>query len=185
MSNLDNILKKITGEAEAKRETILNQAREEAQKILEAQRIKVDNQREQAIRKAEEEGKNIVNRLIAGEKNKIRNEILMAKQGILDRVFSLAKDDFKAYPADSIIKDIEKAKEELPDGEWALILPKRYEDDLNLQKLNAKFDESLSSGFKLIQGNVVYNYDYSIFVDAKREDIEGEIAEFLFSSKEV
>ena len=97
----------------------------------------------------------------------------------------MAKDDFKAYPADSIIKDIEKAKEELPDGEWALILPKRYEEDLNLQKLNAEFDESLSSGFKLIQGNVVYNYDYSIFVDAKREDIEGEIAEFLFSSKEV
>ncbi len=193
MSNLDNLISKITSDCDEKANQIIKTANEEASDIIRQSAEAAEKEKAAILNDAKSEAEKAAERIISGKKLQIRDESLNAKREAINRVFDFAlqklnqmsKDDYKKFLCANL------ASLDLTGGE--LILPPQYginnevelrdflrdckkADDLKLRDGTKKID----GGFILIQGGIEYNYTFETLLGYHRYELESEITKILF-----
>ena len=183
MSNLENLTQKIIEDAKEKADEIKTNAEKKANALV-VNRVKEANERkEKIIDKATQEAKTMKERVVSSAELKIRDEKLVVKHLVLEKVFETAKKellniDDKAY-SDFIktsLKEIDYSKAAIinvPTGK------KKMTETLGTG-LKVVEDDSLESGFMIFDEKIIYNYTFESLVDEIRDELEASIAQKLF-----
>ncbi|MDR1690112.1 MAG: V-type ATP synthase subunit E [Clostridiales bacterium] len=185
MSGLDNILKKISQDAQ-----------EAAAKIEKDASDKAELEKAKVIEEANAEGARILaeadvlaqrtkEQIVTGTGLKVRNEKLTAKQEIIDRVFAeslkrlnnMEFDDFENFIAAFL------SKAEIKQGD-SVILPEKYLG-LNTSKISAKLspytgERTVTGGFILVSGGIEQNNTFAALLDFNKSDLEPLVIKELF-----
>lgn len=183
MSNLENITQKI-----------LNDANDEVEKIKEITQTKIDEIIRPRIVEAEKVKEKILERAgldAVSERDKVlssaelstRDNILRAKQEVMNKVFEISKGKLKDLSDEDYEKFIKDrlSQMKLKGGEKILIQEGR--------KIDKAFDgielseEKVSSGFAILDGKTLMNFNFDDLVEFNRHDLEGEIAKLLFDKE--
>ena len=183
MSNLENLTQKIIDDAQEKANGIRTNADNKA-KVLVSSRVKEANDRkEKILEKAALEAAMMKERVISSAELKIRDEKLVVKHAVLDKVFQASKEellnlDDKGYF--NIVKNL--LKEITYSNKAVLNVPKGKRIVLDSLESNIKIveDESIESGFMIFDEDIIYNYKFDSFVDEIREEVEALIVQKLF-----
>ncbi|WP_180339352.1 V-type ATP synthase subunit E [Peptoniphilus catoniae] len=165
MSNIDNIIDKIKSDSDIAAQDIIENAREEAKKLLEDTEKNAKLEAENIIKNAEEEAKNLESKIIENAKLKARDNVLFNRNKMVDRIFDLAREKFHNLTEDEYIKYLEIAFKKVGDENALVTVADRYKDavskktDLNLS------DKSLDEGFLIETGDITYNGNFNELVD--------------------
>lgn len=178
MANLDNITA-----------SILQDARDEADRILQESQDKADQKRETRLDALKKEHDQLLDKrdLIKGQieeeiqtgaQNEARNMLLAAKQKVIDRVFNLAKQDL-ADMDDESYKDFldHFLTQTKPGPDVVLEIPSKR--NFQSKAVQVKKSDRVQSGFILVKGGVRVNYDFDTVVDSLRERMDTEILETI------
>jgi hypothetical protein len=114
---------------------------------------------------------------------KVRNEELSAKQEVIDKVFGYAYMSLKDLKDEDYLKLLKKMleNEDLSEEKVLKVPVGKKEIAKDLIKEEKIIEEpSLESGFIIVDGNVIYNYSFRDILDEMREELETEIASYLF-----
>ncbi|NLK96395.1 MAG: V-type ATP synthase subunit E [Clostridiales bacterium] len=199
MANISNLTSKIQKDAEERKESILNAAIEEKNKILSKKENAAKAVEAQMIEKAKIEAVTRKERIISSAELQARNEKLKAKQTIIQEVFDKSVDElckldnnsYKKFILDSILSlNI--------DGDETLIINdalRNLVDASLLEEINKgltakglKGEISLSNetanfkgGFILEKNGIEINNTFEALVSSLKEELEFEVAKELFN----
>ncbi|MDX9916718.1 MAG: V-type ATP synthase subunit E [Gudongella sp.] len=187
MSKLDSLTQRILDDAKEKADSILSEADRKSKELLDAKVREAEASKEKLIERATSEAAMIKDRVVSSAELKVRDEKLTAKQEMLDKVFSMAKDRLKELDdsqykdfLDSTLKQIEIK------GTGTLMVPssKKAVAEGVVKSLSVVVDEKIESGFMIKDDDIIYNYTFDSLVDDLRDQIEAEIAIELFKELE-
>ncbi|MGI5949480.1 V-type ATP synthase subunit E [Peptoniphilus sp.] len=182
MKGLDNILAKITDDAQNKADVIIKVAEERRDEIIEDGKEKGRKKVAQIYRDTRNERNKILARSTSQAKLKARDMIISAKQEkvqellneVLKELENLSEEDFISYVKNNL-KDVTLSEDD------ELEVPKRYKEAVKSAGLGVKIsDKDVENGFKLHKGNILYNGDFEYVLESSREDLEKYLAEELF-----
>ena len=190
MSGLDKILEHITQEADAQVSSILDTAKENAQKLLASEKADADNMAEAIQKQSEHDVAMTVKRLQSSAQLCEKRIILEAKQGQIDSVFQsalerLEKLDDKAYSEvigqmiDRYASD-KKGQILLREGDVKRLSPEVLE---TIRKHNLTVSEKsadICGGFVLSYGDIEENCSFDVLIDSSREELQDRISQLLF-----
>lgn len=188
---IEEIKKKIREDAEKERERILEEARMKASQIVENGKKAAEKSGQEIISRKEKEAEAEKDRILTTEKLESRKKSLMAKQEVMDKVFS------RALEAILNLADYEKLMEHLilsvAEGGEEIVLSPRDESRLSeefFRRVNARLSEPLkvseetrdiSGGFILKKGNIEINESFDAKMKTLRDEMESKVARVLFS----
>ena len=186
------------------KDSILSEAKEQAEKIIKEADDRVKEMKGQAAKNAEEitkvrlhkaetEAREAAARKLSMEELELKKEILKAKQGFIDQAFEKALSRLKGLPeetyADMVVSILKDAK---VTGEEEIVVSQRdremFEKGL-LKKINDRlgFEIKLSDETRSMQGGFIVktrgveiNNSFETLLRMERERIETEIADILF-----
>lgn len=187
---LGDIKKKILADAEEKKAELLQQVEVKASEIIEDYRKRADDYRSALMERAEADGQGEKRGIVIDAHLKVKNELLSAKRTDIEAVFAEAEQKFKNssdYPsflAEQIAK-FAKGDEEVIFSSEETKLDQKWLDALN-KKIKGKLTVSSEKGdFRggviLKSGDVFLNMTLETLLSEKREILEKEVAEILFS----
>lgn len=196
---ISNLLSKIKENTEKEAKVILDKANNEAKEIIHKRvDIEAANERKKILEKAERESISRVERIDSSAKLKVRNDILEAKQKMIQKVFDLSLSKLENLSLEELTGLIKKTiLNSSLQGEVELILSNEYRkkikpefiNELNSElknknhNVNVKMNTSVSnidSGFILSQKGIEINYTFKALVSSLKEEMEYEINEILF-----
>jgi V/A-type H+/Na+-transporting ATPase subunit E len=199
MSNIENLTSKIIKDAEVKAENIINEAKEKEAEIV-SKKVDVANRMATSmIESATLESKSIIDRTISKAELEIRNEKLLAKQKVIEKVFEeveekLSKmnlDIFQSFVKNSILTlDIDGDEEIIMSVDDRAKLPKDFLTDLNNElenigkKGNIKFSDQLrdlNGGYILAKGGIEINNSFKSMISSLRDELEYGVNKVLFN----
>ncbi|MDO5688943.1 MAG: V-type ATP synthase subunit E [Tissierellia bacterium] len=187
MSNLENITQKILEDAKNKVKEIELNAKTEAENLIQSREEEANRVKETILKRAEAEAAQAKEKIISGATLKARDLQLMAKQTVMDRVFDLAKEALKSLGEGEYAGFAEKVIAGLKLKGNELIIPQEGRAEAlkaRFPKLNISSTDTVDSGFAILDGKTLLNYNFNDLVDFNRLELEGEIAERLFKTKE-
>lgn len=185
MSGIDNIIKKISKDAELKADQIILQAEEKARSDRQSLIEKANREKDALVSDAELSASRLKAQIIAGKNLELRDQKLDAKQKIIEKVFSESLDrlnnmdqgEFENFVAEYCKNaDIKQGDQ--------IILPNKYVG-IDITKINPLLilyngDRSIEGGFILISGGIEQNNTFSALLDFYKSDLEPEIISKLF-----
>lgn len=198
MAGIDSLKNRIIEDEEEQAKKLLDEARIKADVILGESRKKADVMLAQAKVRGEKDGKDSKERILSRAHMDARNNILSAKQEMIDKVFMMAKDRLYSMGKDEYINFIEKLLlNNVETGEEEIIfsdndlhridpgLVERINDRLTLSKRKGCLKIStekadIKSGFVLKHGGIEKNCSIESEIRMLRDSLEGEIARILF-----
>ena len=183
MSNLENLVQKILDDAKKEADLITEEANKKKEEIVNLKVKEANEAKTRILEKASREAEMIKDRIISNAELSARDEKLNAKQVIIEKVFSLAKENLKSLNEDDFIKFLKGNIETMTlNGSEVLIVPEYMKEKVISLGLSLKVseDETVESGFLIKNNNVIMNYSFESLVDFLREELEGEIAVKLF-----
>ncbi len=187
MSNLENLIQKLLSDGKREADIISEEADKKRKEIISGHERKAQDEKDTYIEKAKEEAQSQENMILSKAEMSVRDDMLRAKQDLLDRAFDLAKDKLTNL-GDKEYTDFIKKRLEAFDlkGNETLIVTK---DKLELVKsiglkLEISDTQAVASGFALLSGNVNYNFSFDALIDFQREDLEAEVGKELFMANE-
>lgn len=187
MSNLDNLIQKILDDANTESVNIREEADKKRNEIIHEQEEKAKKERDILIEKSKKDALLQDNMILSNAELRVRNDLLKARQDILDKTFQLAKEKLVDLN-DKEYTDFVQSKLKglnLKDNE-TLVVPKAkvaLVKSLDL-KLEISDTPSVKSGFILMDNNVNYNFSFDTLIDFQRDDLEAEIAKMLFMAND-
>lgn len=201
MAGIDNLRNKILKDNEDRAKQIESAAAEAAEETLLKARNKADEIMNSMKAKSERDGQERKERLMSRAQLEARNEILLAKQDAIDKVFQNAADRIKQMKDKEYFEFIEKMLiENVSTGEEEIIFSER--DKAKIQpsfitvlndKLNAMGKKGLlkigeetrdiGSGFILTHGGLEINCSIESQIRLLRDSLEGDIANLLFEGR--
>lgn len=186
------------------RESILEEAKEQAENVIKEAQLGAATIEEQAVKKAEENTRNRLlkaedeaeeaqRRMLSMAELDLKKQALGVKQSLIDRAFDKALERLNSLPeeeyADMVVSALESA--DLKGGE-ELIVPEKdrvkFREGL-LKKVNEElgFELKLSEEVRAMQGGFIVkangveiNNSFETLLRMEREKIETEIAQILF-----
>ncbi|WP_125153829.1 V-type ATP synthase subunit E [Clostridium rectalis] len=198
MTNLDKLTAKIINDAENKKKTILQEARDEEKKIIN-EKIKEGNlKKDVAIEKSHIEAQYKKERIISNAHLYVRNRKLQVKQQIIDKVYVTALDKLSTLPKDEYIAFIENSILSMNiNGDEEVILSNKEkiinEDILNSinyklinkgKKGNLVISEDrreFEGGFILYKDGIEINNTFEALLGSLKDDLEQNIINCIFS----
>ncbi|MEM1689582.1 MAG: V-type ATP synthase subunit E family protein [Candidatus Hadarchaeales archaeon] len=154
--DIESVVKDILDQAKKKANEIIEKAEKEAEAILSTAKIQTEKEKIAKLRKAEEEGKSLKEKMIAEEKFKARMNFFSEREKIIDEIFK------------QIVKKMEKLCERSEYQKWLLEISIKscadFEDGSvvlranrrDLKFLNTKVGEiSKKSGKAVMLGNPI------------------------------
>lgn len=199
MSNLDNITSKILKDAEERKNEILQESEKKCREIIDAKTLKAKEIAQEIIKKAEEEGKLSVERLLSTTALDLRNQKLKAKQQLIDKAFQKAilnleamnDSDFESFMEKALLSlDIAGDEEIIISQDERSKLSEKFLNNINDKliglgkegKLSFKADMLLTDrGFKLAKQGVEINYTFKELVNSLRYEMEYQVGNVLFN----
>lgn len=196
MSNINNLTSKIKKDAEDKKETILQEAEKEKNKILGKRQEEANIAEKTILEKAEREAVSRKERIISSAQLQARNEKLQAKQEIISEVFTtsidalcnLPENDFKGFIKTSILNsNIAGNQKLILNGAGRKIVDEALLSEIN-KELGSKASITLSEetrnfkgGFILEKEGIEINNTFEALVNSLRDDLSQEVAKVLFN----
>lgn len=182
MSKIENITEKIILDAENESKEIIEKANNDAKNILNTKVDKSTLESKKIVEKASVEAENIVEKALSSAKLKARDNVLEAKEEVVERVFSLVTKKLENLDTLEYIKYLKKSLEKLNIKESDILyIPSKYKEAVEKEALNIKISKDpVESGFSILSGNIMYNNKFTSLVDAKKSDLEYEVAKKLF-----
>lgn len=184
MSKIENITEKIELDAKNESAEILAEAEKKAAEILDVSEKEAKREAEFIVKRASKDADIIVEKALSSAELKARDTVLKAKEEVVERVFSMATEKLENLSPEEYIKYLKKEIDKISLKDSAvLFVPKKYYDYAVKENLNIKVsdDTDIKSGFAVLNGNVMYNNEFSSLVDAGKGDLELIVAEKLFS----
>jgi len=184
---IENITDKILGDAKAKAELIIQEAKAKAERERSSILGEANQKQEQLQKEAKASAEQLKERLIEKNKIELRDKKLEAKQQALDMVFSKSLDRLDNMPADEFEKFLadfcDKMRAEIKEGDM-IALPEKYKD-IDIKKIDPRLvpytgERLVSGGFVLISGGIEQNNTFFALLDHLRYDMESKLAEVLF-----
>ncbi|MDY0235653.1 MAG: V-type ATP synthase subunit E [Gudongella sp.] len=183
MSNLENLTQKIVDDAKEKADEIKTNADKKAL-VLVANRVKEANERkEKIISKATQEAAMMKERVVSSAELKIRDEKLVVKNIILDKVFEVAKKELLSINDKDYLNFVKSSLKEIEYSSDAVLnVPKGKMESLKDlgETIKVVENDSVESGFMIFDEDIIYNYTFRSLVDDIREEMEALIAQKLF-----
>ena len=193
MPGLENLTAKIMAIAEVKADAIVDEAKRDAQALLEQASLETEKQCAAIIAKAEQEATRLVSLAVTAKKTEIRNRILDAKQKIIAGVIKEAKTRLAGMSQSEYEMFLWNclSRIDFSEGE-TLMIPKTYQE-LDIDVLNAKLNkagkpsltlslQNVSDGFKLLSNDTENDNSLEALIDFYRSDLERIAVEALFGS---
>lgn len=184
MSNLDNITSKIIEDAKLKAEEIINDAKDSAEKIVEDKILQGEKKKALIIENSEKEAKTLIDRKLSKQNLEVRDDLISAKQEVVNRVIDMVKYKLNNLDDKSYINFLKKSLSSFEGDNLELIVPEDKRELVKKENLNIRLsdDEAISSGFAVRAENMYYNNDFDGVVESKRDDLTIEIMNKLFES---
>ena len=193
MSNLDNLLKKITDNGNEKASQIIKEAEAKAALVTDAKMKEAEREKERILDIAQNEAQRSKDTLISGKRLEIRDKLINAKRGIIDKVFDDALNRLNGISYDDFIKYIvDCLKSSEINGQAEILLPEKYLD-IDLNYINETLNQSGKpvnltkglghidkSGFMLRSGGVEQNQTFEALLMYMRDALEAEVIAELF-----
>lgn len=187
MRNIENITEKIIEDARKQAQEIIAEARQKKEKLIKEKEEQALDEKEKLLQKAKQEVIIEKERMISQARLQARDEVLLAKQEVIEKIFALVKEKLRNLDKKAYIEFLQK---QLATRKWhgseLLFVPKKYLDDVVLLDLPVKVvtDEFVESGFLIKDGNIITNYSFDALVDFYRDELEPIIARDLFAGLE-
>nr|WP_314115043.1 V-type ATP synthase subunit E [uncultured Leptotrichia sp.] len=183
MSNLDNLTSKILNDAKEEADKIVKSAEEKANQKYDLEIKKVASKKQTLLENARRERELLSDRIKSSANLKARNEKLQAKQTVINKVIDKLKEklvnmnesDYINYLNQNIDKNSIAGKE--------LIVKKEFADKVKQEFSTAKVKENefVTSGFIIEENGIQENYTFEVKLDFMRDELEVEISKLLFS----
>lgn len=183
MSNLENLTQKILDDAQRSANEILEAAKSKNEGIVSSRVMDAKERSKRIVDKAIDEAKMAKDRVISNSELYVRDEKLKAKQGVMDRVFAIAKDRLNNMNEDEYIKFLKDTIKGLNlNGTETLVVPEKFRNKVKTVGIINKVSDTrtVESGFLIEDGKTVINYTFESLVDYLREGLEANIAQVIF-----
>lgn len=197
--NADGILQRIEQDAREAAAAMLREAQLKAEEIRAASDARIERGREAAMEQARGDALALDDRMGRMAKLDARKDLLAAKRGVLDDAFSMALDKMAAMPEDKarafglsmLLSSAAGEEVVIPDAasSWcdaafvasanAALVKAGKPGKLTLSPLK----RNLGGGFVLERGGMEVNCSFAAALDARRMDIESEVAAKLFGEE--
>ena len=183
MSNLNNLTSKILNDAKEEADKIVKSAEEKAKQKYDLEIKKVASKKQTLLENARRERELLSDRIKSSANLKARNEKLQAKQIVINKVIDKLKEklvnmnesDYINYLNQNIDKSSIAGKE--------LIVKKEFVEKVKQEFSTAKVKENefVTSGFIIEENGIQENYTFEVKLDFMRDELEVEISKLLFS----
>lgn len=198
MSNLENLTSKIITDANEKAANIINDAKVKEKELIAKKKEEAEKLAKSIIEKANLEGKNLFDRTISKSELKVRNEKLVAKQQVIDKVFNEAIKELNNMSSEDYLNYIKNNLKSIKlQGHEEIIVSENDKDKIgeefikelnrtiakDVEKANiilSKNTRQINGGFILAKSGIEFNYSYDALVNSLRYEIENEVAMMLF-----
>jgi ATP synthase (E/31 kDa) subunit. len=187
MTNLDHLIDKIIEDARQEAEQILAKAERKKEELIHEQTVKAEMEKSKMIEKARREAQQEKERIVSDARLKARDDILKAKQEMMDQVFSLAKAQLHQLNEVKFQEFMRNVLNSLPrEGTEELIVPKGRLESVRKWFPDWKVSDTdfVDSGFMVKKGRILLNYTFDALVDYYREELEPVVAGILFGEQE-
>lgn len=183
MSKIENITGKIELDAKNEAEKIVSEAKKKADRMISLREKDAKKRADRIIEKASNEAESIVEKALSSAELKARDDILRAKEKVVERVFSMANEKLKNLSEEDYLNYLKKSLEDIDLKDDAVVfVPEKYYkvvEDANLG-INISRDEFVDSGFSIKIGKIRYNNEFESLVEAKKDELEYLIVQKLF-----
>lgn len=199
MSNLDNLSAKIIEDASIKAETILKEASDNGKLMVEDKIKKAEALKVQMLEKSKIEAITVKQRIISNAKLAVRNENIVAKQKMIDKVFVEALQKLLIIGDKEYLQLLKNYLLSMPiAGNEDIILPGKYINLVSeeyLSEINIALialgklgeikvsneNRDIKSGFIIIKNGIEINNTFESLVNSLRDELESEIVKELFN----
>ncbi|MBU3144756.1 V-type ATP synthase subunit E [Clostridium sp. CF012] len=199
MSNLDNLSTKIVEDASVKAEAILKEANDNGKLMVENKTKKAEVLKGQMLEKSKIEAITVKQRIVSNAQLAVRNENIVAKQKMIDKVFVEALEKLVSIKDEEYLELVKKYLLSMPIvGDEEIILPGKYTNlvtEAYLSEVNialialGKLGEinvssevrGIKSGFIVIKNGIEINNTFESLVNSLRDELESEIVKELFN----
>lgn len=199
MAGIDNLKARLLEDDKQAAQAIEKEALKKADEIIESSKRKAEDITKTLAEKAQRDGKDRKDRILARAALNARNELLEAKQEAVgkilasayDKIEKMNREEYSSFLERMLLSNAETGDEEIifDENDIARIdtsLVKRVNKSLKEQgKRNdvtiSKEKRSIGNGFVLKRGDVEINCSIDALIKSLREELEGEIASILFN----
>lgn len=199
MSNLDNLSAKILEDANVKAEAILKEANDNGKSMIEVKIKKAEVLKVQMLDKSKIEAITVKQRIISNAQLAVRNENIVAKQKMIDKVFVEALEKLLAIGDEEYLQLLKNYLLSMPiAGNEEIILPGKYINLVSeeyLSEINIALialgklgeikvcneNRDIKSGFIVIKNGIEINNTFESLVNSLRDELESEIVKELFN----
>lgn len=199
MSNLDNLSAKIIEDASIKAETILKEASDNGKLMVENKIKKAELLKDQMMEKSKIEAITVKQRIISNNQLAVRNEKIVAKQKMIDKVFVEALEKLLAIKDEEYLELVKKYLLSMPivgneeiilPGKYINLVTEEYLSEINIAllalgktgeiKVSSEMRD-IKSGFIVIKNGIEINNTFESLVNSLRDELESEIVKELFN----
>jgi len=197
MSGLDKIVEQIISAAKEKADMKLNQARQQAEGMIQEIEEAAGKESEKIAQEASDKAADIIERARSAAALQRRRVILSAKQQLIDEIINKAKDSLLTMPADKYFELIKKMVASYAQPQNGQIIfsqrdlsrmPADFQQQLNellspkgISLIISAETRPVDGGFVLAYGDIEENCTFSSLIDSKHDILQDKIHSFLFA----
>ena len=183
MSNLNNLISKILNDAKEEADKIVRSAEEKAKQKYDLEIKKIATKKQTLLENARRERELLSDRIKSSANLKARNEKLKAKQTVIDKVIDKLKTRLVNMDEKEYINYLTQNIDKKSIAGKELIVKKEFLDKVKAEFPNAKVKENefVTSGFIIEENGIQENYTFEVKLDFIRDELEVEISKLLFS----
>ena len=183
MSNLNNLISKILNNAKEEADKIVKSAEEKAKQKYDLEIKKVAAKKQTLVENARRERELLSDRIKSSANLKARNEKLKAKQIVIDKVINKLKTKLVNMNEKEYINYLNQNIDKKSITGKELIVKKEFLNKVKKEFPSAKVKENefVTSGFVIEENGIQENYTFEVKLDFMRDELEVEISKLLFS----
>ena len=198
MSKIDNLSAKIIEDANTKAEAILKEAKDTQTSMVENKTKEAQVLKLRMLEKAKIEASTAKQRIISNAELTVRNEKLVAKQTMIDKVFVGALEKLSLINDSKYLEILKRYLLSMAiAGDEEIILPGKYKEIVSkdyLLEINTALktlgkigmlsisseSRNINSGFIVLKNGIEINNTFESLVNSLRDEMEALIVEQLF-----
>ena len=193
MNGIEKIIDRISGDAQAEIDAVLNQAKAEAAEITARYEAQAKAEADEILSRGKRAAAEREERLVSVAQLECRKAQLAAKQEVIDASFKLALEKLLALPEDKYVALLaELAVQAAPSGKGKLIFSQTDRARIGKavvlaanEKLNgsltlAEETRPMNGGFILSDGRVEVNCSFETLVRLQKAELTGKVTGVLF-----
>ena len=183
MSNLNNLTSKILNDAKEEADKIVKSAEEKAKQKYDLEIKKAIAKKQTLLENARRERELLSDRIKSSANLKARNEKLKAKQTVINKVIDKLKTKLVNMDEKKYINYLNQNIDKKTITGKELIVKKEFVEKVKKEFPGAKVKENefVTSGFIIEENGIQENYTFEVKLDFMRDELEVEISKLLFS----